>query len=158
MDTHEICLIASVVIEKDGKILLVQEGKELAKGTWNIPAGHVDPGEDILVAARREAKEETGFDVGLDNFLGVYYILGRKSIVVRIVFNAHITGGKIKLPKEEIMDAKWFTADEVLRMPAEKLRGIKEIVTDFKEGIRYPLETVKTMGPYSDFIKREAMK
>lgn len=32
-------------------------------GAWSIPKGLVDPKEDRLAAARREFKEETGFDV-----------------------------------------------------------------------------------------------
>lgn len=30
-------------------------------GAWSIPKGEIEPGEDILVAARRETEEETGF-------------------------------------------------------------------------------------------------
>ena len=31
-------------------------------GVWSIPKGQVDPGEDRLVAARRECREETGYE------------------------------------------------------------------------------------------------
>jgi len=33
-------------------------------GAWSVPKGLVDPGEDELMCARREFKEETGFDPG----------------------------------------------------------------------------------------------
>ena len=48
------------------EVLLVHPGgpyfakKEL--GVWSIPKGQVDPGEDQLVAARRECREETGYE------------------------------------------------------------------------------------------------
>ncbi len=35
-------------------------------GSWSIPKGEYDPGEDALSAARREFNEETGFDVDGD--------------------------------------------------------------------------------------------
>jgi predicted NUDIX family NTP pyrophosphohydrolase len=48
------------------EVLLVHPGgpyfakKEL--GVWSIPKGQLDPGEDRLVAARRECREETGYE------------------------------------------------------------------------------------------------
>lgn len=55
---------------RDGKleVLLVHLGGPFwAKkdaGAWFLPKGEVEPGEDELVAAKREFKEETGFDPG----------------------------------------------------------------------------------------------
>ena len=45
-----------VVLNKDGHVLVVNQ-----KGTsWSLPKGKVDPGEDLLQAARREIYEESG--------------------------------------------------------------------------------------------------
>jgi predicted NUDIX family NTP pyrophosphohydrolase len=33
------------------------------EGAWSIPKGEIEYGEDKLLAARREAREETGFDL-----------------------------------------------------------------------------------------------
>lgn len=55
---------------RDGKlqVLLVHLGGPFwAKkdaGAWFVPKGEVEPGEDELVTAKREFKEETGFDPG----------------------------------------------------------------------------------------------
>ncbi len=35
-------------------------------GAWSFPKGHVELGEELLTAARREFKEETGFDIPVD--------------------------------------------------------------------------------------------
>lgn len=49
------------------EVLLVHPGGPFwAKkddGAWSIPKGLVEESEDILVAAKREFKEETGFEV-----------------------------------------------------------------------------------------------
>lgn len=48
------------------EVLLVHPGGPyFAKreiGVWSIPKGQVDPGEDRLAAARRECREETGYE------------------------------------------------------------------------------------------------
>ena len=43
-------IIVGGVIEKDGKYLLVQEGKPQCYKKWNLPAGHLEVGEDITNA------------------------------------------------------------------------------------------------------------
>ena len=68
-------IIVGGVLEKDGKYLLVQEAQEKCYGKWNLPAGHLDPNETIIEAAKREIKEESGLDVELT---GVCQIGNRK--------------------------------------------------------------------------------
>lgn len=47
---------------KDGKVLLVREGKELS-GEWEMPGGGLDFGEDIREGFTREIKEEMGLEI-----------------------------------------------------------------------------------------------
>lgn len=54
---------ASVLIPQ-GEALLTVWHPHLKQ--WLQPGGHVDSGEDVLTAALREAREETGFDCVLD--------------------------------------------------------------------------------------------
>jgi predicted NUDIX family NTP pyrophosphohydrolase len=48
------------------EVLLVHPGgpyyAKKDAGAWSIPKGEVDPGEDLLAAARRECREETGYE------------------------------------------------------------------------------------------------
>ncbi|HSH31084.1 MAG TPA: NUDIX domain-containing protein [Candidatus Saccharimonadales bacterium] len=45
-----------VVLNNDGLVLVVnQDGR-----TWSLPKGHVDPGEELVAAAKREVYEESG--------------------------------------------------------------------------------------------------
>jgi len=60
------------LIEKDGKILLQQEGNELTYGKWYFPSGRMDEKEFILDCAIRETLEETGYKVKLKNLIGIY--------------------------------------------------------------------------------------
>ena len=51
------------LIFEEGKILLVERGKEPLKGYWSLPGGIVETGEKLEEAIRREVEEETGLDV-----------------------------------------------------------------------------------------------
>jgi 8-oxo-dGTP pyrophosphatase MutT (NUDIX family) len=67
-----------VVLNARGFVLVVSQ-----HGTsWSLPKGHIDPGEDSLVAARREIYEESGVkNVELVKELGSYgrYRIGQNS-------------------------------------------------------------------------------
>jgi ADP-ribose pyrophosphatase YjhB (NUDIX family) len=52
----------SVAIKRKDKYLLVKEAKKEILGLWNFPSGKVNFGEDLFTAAKREAKEESGYD------------------------------------------------------------------------------------------------
>ncbi|MDD5288016.1 MAG: NUDIX hydrolase [Dehalococcoidales bacterium] len=58
---HADC-IAVVAIDKNNKILLVEQfRKPTEKELLEIPAGGIDPGEDVETAVIREMQEETGY-------------------------------------------------------------------------------------------------
>ena len=112
-------IIVGGVLEKDGKYLLVQEAQEKCYGKWNLPAGHLDPNETIIEAAKREIKEESGLDVELT---GVYQIGNRKledDVFVSVIFSTKVLGGDIKFDPNEILDVKWFSYEELLSMKAQ---------------------------------------
>lgn len=52
----------AMIVMRESRLLLV-ERTGTDTGSWCIPCGHVEWGEDIRDAARREAMEETGLDV-----------------------------------------------------------------------------------------------
>ena len=56
------------------------------EGAWSVPKGIVDPNEDPLAAARREFKEETGFQVdGEFRDLGIFRQPSNKRIHVWVL-------------------------------------------------------------------------
>ena len=48
---------------------MMQEAKSSCAGQWYLPAGRMEPGEDISEAAQREVLEETGLHFQLSTLL-----------------------------------------------------------------------------------------
>ncbi len=112
-------IIVGGVIKKDNKYLLVQEAQEKCRGKWNIPAGHLDPNETIFEGAKREIFEECGYNVSLT---GIAHIGNRVMVddeFLGIIFSTEIIDGEIKIDKQEILDVKWFSYDEIMQMHNE---------------------------------------
>jgi len=119
-------IVAANLIEKDGKVLLIQETKKSCFGLWNFPAGKLDPDESPEEAAIREGKEESGFDLKIEYLIGVFSHPADDAddtVVDVHVFKTDIKDGELIEPNEEIMDLKWFSIAEIEQMFNEnKLR------------------------------------
>ena len=71
--------VAAVLINDHGEVLMMQEAKKTCAGQWYLPAGRMEPGEDIAEAAQREVLEETGLHFQVNTLLmvesaGKYFI------------------------------------------------------------------------------------
>lgn len=147
-------IIAGGVVERDGKYLLMQEAKERCHGKWNLPAGHLDIGEDIFEGARREILEETGCKVELT---GVCQIGNRKRkdlAFVAVIFVAKLLEENLFVPdSKEVMDVKWFEYDEIVAM-RDQLRNsdlILGAIDNLRQGIVAPIGIVKVYQEGAEF-------
>lgn len=139
-------IIVGVCIKKDGKILMVQEALKDAYKMWNFPMGHLDDGETIFEGAKREAKEETGYDVELTSIVSIQNYINKDHI--KITFNANIISGDILYNQDEILDVKWIQISELENMTDKELRAYNssiDIIKDVKQNKQYPLEIVKNL-------------
>ena len=125
-------IIVGGIIEKEGKILLVQEKKERCYGKWNLPAGHLDPNESIMQGAIREIKEETGCDVELTGIANIANRILKDDIMVTIVFSTKLVNETIRINPEEILDVKWWNIEDVLNNMDNDLRDLNFIKQPIK--------------------------
>lgn len=104
------------VIEKNGKFLLVQEAKENCRGKWNLPAGHLEINETLFDGAKREIFEETGCKVDLTGLLQISHRVFEDKIFVGFMFAAKLIDEHIDFNKNEILNVKWFSYEELISM------------------------------------------
>lgn len=91
--------VASIIIAKDGKVLMLQRAKEPFAGYWCLPGGFIDYEELPEEAAVRETKEEIGLDVKIDKLIGVYQIDNDpRGIHLDIIYAGRATSGQARLP------------------------------------------------------------
>ena len=139
-------VIAGCLISKENKILMVKEAKTICYGKWNFPAGHVDEGENIRVAAIREVFEETGCKVELKGVLPIVSIQtpkGETHVLIRFV--AEIVEENIKFNPEEILDVKWIEIEKVKKMTIDEIRGLDttaKFLSDLENNNIYPLDMI----------------
>lgn len=136
----------AVVVERDGRFLLVEEHAEGGRLVYNQPAGHVEKGETLEQAAVREALEETGWDVALTGFLGLYVYtppFNRDITYYRACFLAdaitHYPGRQLD---DGILHAVWMTRDELADSARLRSPLVLKCVDDAIAGHCYPLVLV----------------
>ncbi|MBU6389623.1 NUDIX hydrolase [Patescibacteria group bacterium] len=118
------------VIIKNGKILLIQRGREPDKGRWGTPGGHVDWDESAEDAVRREVQEETGLNVISTQLVGVYSDPARHpKQVINLVYLAEVEDGTVKYG-DDAMDARWYDLDS---LPEEMALDHKANIQDARK-------------------------
>jgi ADP-ribose pyrophosphatase YjhB (NUDIX family) len=97
-----------VFLEQTGELLLVKQS--YGQQYWSLPGGVVEAGESIDQAAVREAKEETGLDITVEQVVGLYS--KPQDNALAITLTGKIIGGELK-PAHEILECHYFPFDQL---------------------------------------------
>ncbi|MGC5021747.1 NUDIX domain-containing protein [Micromonospora sp. DT47] len=115
----------AVCADSVGRVLLVRASERSGTpGTWSLPGGAVDHGEDPRHTVVRETAAETGLSVavaGLDDVLADMRALPDRGITIhtdRLIYRVSVRGGILTDRIDRPTDlARWVTPDEASRMP-----------------------------------------
>jgi len=118
-----------VLVEQEGKVLLVRRAVNPQIGKWSIPAGFLDRGEDPRTTATRETREETGLEVQVTSLVDVYFNPpspdGGASVF--ILYRADLVGGELH-PGDDVDRAAFFAPDALPELAfASTLGAISQI-------------------------------
>ena len=129
---------AGALVAKDGKLLFQ---KRSDNGLWGLPGGLLELNETFAEAAVREVREETGLEIRLVSFLGIFHNHdmmwpnGDRAHTVGAYFTAEIVGGELRVDAESL-ELRFFAADEIPDLFAEDHRAA---VDAYFRGVRHPL-------------------
>ena len=71
-------ITVACVLKRLNKFLFVRERIE-GRTVYNQPAGHLEKNETLIEAAKRETLEETGWEIEVTGFLGIYQYVSKSS-------------------------------------------------------------------------------
>jgi len=134
----------AAVIERGGRFLLVEERID-GRIVLNQPAGHLDPGESLLAACRREVLEETAHRFEATSLVGIYrwHYAAREVTFLRFCFSGEIKGVEDRALDREIVALHWLTEGEVKSRQAEHRSPlVQKCVDDFVAGRHFPLDVL----------------
>lgn len=116
---------ATIVLNNKNEILLIKGPRR----GWEMPGGQVEEGESLKDAAIRETKEETGIDIEITKFCGIFQNVN--SSICNTLFLGTPIGGKLTTSPESL-EVGYFPIDVALEMVTWK---------NFRQRIEYCLNS-----------------
>lgn len=108
---------AIVPVDKDGKIIMVRQYRNaIEKNTLEIPAGGLNPGEDMKTCATRELEEETGFrSEKVEHLIDLYTSVAFCNEKIGIYYTNDLIPSKQNLDDDEYVTIERYSLEELVR-------------------------------------------
>lgn len=136
----------AAMMERDGRFLLVEERVD-GRLVLNQPAGHLDPGESLIAACRREVMEETAHRFEPTALVGIYrwHYAAKDVTFLRFCFAGRIEGATGAPLDKEIVRLHWLTPAELeARKAQHRSPLVSRCVADFLAGRRFALDILSS--------------
>ncbi|MBQ0933278.1 NUDIX domain-containing protein [Ideonella alba] len=135
---------AGVIVEHDGRLLLVRHVKPGAYDFWVAPGGGVKGTESLEEAAAREAREETGLEVQVGRLLYVEEFFNPECRHVKFWFAARFMGGQLNWSHpdtvaEHITQAAWHEPGALSGLTVFPSFLTTRYASDREEGFQQPV-------------------
>ena len=132
------CVIFGYDLHEGLSILLVQRGIDPFKGRWAFPGGFLKMDEDADTGARRELKEETGFEAASITQFGAFTDVDRdpRECVITIAYLALVRKGSVQ-GGDDAADARWFPVSAVPPLAFDHDRILRVALERLKEQIHF---------------------
>ena len=110
-------IAAGVIVENEGRVLLVRHRKPGAYDFWVAPGGGADGAEDLHATARREVFEECGLQVEPLQLIYIEDLANPHTRECKFWFTGRFVGGTLDVGRSEavaehIVQAAWLARGE----------------------------------------------
>ncbi len=126
--------VVVLAILDNGSVLLERQFRyPLNKVFIELPAGKIDPGEDILACAKRELQEETGYTASQWQFLTtIHNAIAYSDEHLDLFLARGLTAGPASLDEGEFLETFSATLPEMLEMVRSgQITDVKTIIGAF---------------------------
>lgn len=124
-----------IIVVKNNEILLGKRKNCFGAGSWGLPGGHLEYGEKLIDAAKRELEEETGISNAHLSLISIVDDPRDDQHYLHISFKLDGFEGNVELKEPEKCDEwKFFLIN---KLPQNIFVGHKKILESFKQGILY---------------------
>ncbi len=113
-----------------GRQILLARADRFPEDLYSVLAGFVEPGESLEECLRREVREEVGIEIQNMRYFGSQPWPFPDSLM--IAFTARYAGGEISVDNREIVDAAWFSAENLPKIP-NKISVARRLIDWFIE-------------------------
>ncbi|MBI2984133.1 MAG: NUDIX domain-containing protein [Candidatus Kerfeldbacteria bacterium] len=134
-------VVGVLIVDEDGRILLIQSPKWSDKSLF--PGGHVEYGESILEAAKREGEEETGLKLEPNYVVNVGENIHNPSferpahfLFIHVVCRALTTQLSLN---SELSRFELVVPEEALKRNLEA--GARKSIENYQRGVRYGISS-----------------
>ncbi len=134
----------ATIVYRDGRFLMVEEICS-GEAVINQPAGHIEKGETVIEAARRETLEETGWRVTPEKLLGLYVFNAESNGITyhRYCLTAsadeEVAGAELD---DGIIGPVWMTIEELRSCNRLRSPMVLTCAEDYLARPHYPLDII----------------
>ncbi|PJN28087.1 NUDIX domain-containing protein [Kitasatospora sp. CB02891] len=102
--------VTGIVRDDEGRVLLLKHRLWPEGRQWGLPSGYANKGESFEETVVREVREETGLTVKVGELA---YLKSGFKLRLEVAYEAQLVGGRIEVESFEILEARWFSPDDL---------------------------------------------
>ena len=138
-ERHVSRIVVDLLLERKnsttGKTQILMMLAGYLENQYDLPGGHLEPGEDLYDAMIREAKEEIGITIKRENMQIVHIYHHFSKDVLKFVFKVSNYSGEIKnLEPEKCKEIRWI---DINNLPENTIKGIKNEIINIYNDVYY---------------------